>query len=597
MKRGFSKLLRSSSGAVAVVTAFVLPLLIGFGSLGIEVGHWYLVQREMQGAADAAAISASAQYIADQIAGNTSRTTYQQTGQNYAGLNGFTIPVANTCLVTASGDDCGLVRALDTRPIVCSTPPCVVVEITQDTFQWLSTKASMEPNGLGNMKPIPTPTLAARSIVAIDLIITTTPPQGTSCILTLANDRNSIQVRGNGDIHANCGLLIDGGRDQNARTPNINSNPLCSDGGLTLSGHNAMVHITNLTVAASTAGPAEESCPDPARCFLYNPATTVLPTSAIFKNTATPDPYAGRIFTKPAGVVITAIAVASGKAGSGYTNGIHTFTVQGGTGIPAKFTATVSGGKISSTPVLIDPGQYTTLPTSPISVSADDLKGSGANYPHKRSLSSGCEFRRAATSHSGSRLLLDPRDEDTEFSRRNLLRRGGRRELHGVLHQRRQYQRHECCCGCHLCPHEYRGRNDVRAIHRVGQQHIQSHRSNERHQCRWLALLVGMCEHNAWDDRLPGSRRPKYDCAWQWGGRHFVKQCGGNHAQQLVRLRQQHDMPNPVGHALPPQSDAQFFWQRHRARHLFRARVQVSRRCWHTDVPKRLLARHDWRWW
>jgi hypothetical protein len=385
MKQGLSKLLRSSSGAVAVVTAFVLPLLIGFGSLGIEVGHWYLVQREMQGAADAAAISASAQYIADQIAGNTSSTTYQQSGQNYAGWNGFTIPVVNTCLVTASGDNCGSVRALDTRPIECSTPPCVVAEITQDTFQWLSTKASMEPNGLGNIKPIPTPTLVARAVVAIDLIITTTPPQGTSCILTLANDRNSIQVRGNGDIHANCGLLIDGGRDQNARTPNINSNPLCSDGttppcgGLTLSGHNAMVHITNLTVAASTAGPAEESCPDPARCFLYNPPTTVLPTSAIFKNTATPDPYAARIFTKPSGVVIRAIAVAPGKTGSGYTNGIHTFTVQGGTGIPAKFTATVTSNKISTVPVLVDPGQYTTLPTSPISVVADDGKGAGAN--------------------------------------------------------------------------------------------------------------------------------------------------------------------------------------------------------------------------
>jgi len=382
------RFLRSSSGAVAVVTAFVLPLLIGFGSLGIEVGHWYLLQREMQGAADAAAISAAAQYLQDTIAGNTASTTYQTTGQHYAGLNGFSIPVANTCLVTASGDNCGPVRALDTRQINCFMPAataCVVVEITQDTFQWLSTKTSFEPNGLGVIKPIPTPTLVARSVVAINLIVTTVPPQGSSCILTLANARNAIQVRGNGDIHANCGLLIDGGRHQNARTPNLNSAPNCSDGtsppcgGLTLSGSNAMVHITNLTTAANTAGPANQSCPDPTRCFLYNPSTTAMPTSAIFTNIETPDPYLGRVFAKPAGVVVTAIAVASGKTGSGYTNGTRTFTVQGGTGIPAKFTATVTGGKISSTPALIDPGAYTTVPTAPILVVADDGKGSGAN--------------------------------------------------------------------------------------------------------------------------------------------------------------------------------------------------------------------------
>jgi len=145
--KALSKLLRSRSGAVGLVTAFVLPVLLGFTSLGAEVGHWYLTQRHMQGAADAGAISAAAQYIADQVAGNTTSTTYQQSGQHYAGLNGFTIPIANTCLVTATGDNCGPVRALDTRQINCFIPPappataCVVVEITQGTFQWLSTEA------------------------------------------------------------------------------------------------------------------------------------------------------------------------------------------------------------------------------------------------------------------------------------------------------------------------------------------------------------------------------------------------------------------------------------------------------------------------
>src|SRR5258707_9726648 len=108
-----SRIRTCSAGAVAVVTAIVLPLLLGFGSLGVEVGHWYLSERQMQGAADAAAISAAAQWIADQNAGNTSSTTYQQVGVNYASYNGgFTIPTTNVCLVTSNGDNCGSVRNL-----------------------------------------------------------------------------------------------------------------------------------------------------------------------------------------------------------------------------------------------------------------------------------------------------------------------------------------------------------------------------------------------------------------------------------------------------------------------------------------------------
>jgi Flp pilus assembly protein TadG len=81
-----------SLGVVAVVTAMVLPVLLGFTSLGVEVGHWYLAQRVMQGAADAAAISASAQYIADYNAGNVASLTYQTVGGELCILERFHNP-------------------------------------------------------------------------------------------------------------------------------------------------------------------------------------------------------------------------------------------------------------------------------------------------------------------------------------------------------------------------------------------------------------------------------------------------------------------------------------------------------------------------
>jgi hypothetical protein len=345
----------------------VLPLLLGFTSLGVEVGHWYLGQREMQGAADAAAISATAQYISDYPT-NPNRTNYQTVGQRYAALNGFPIPQANVCLITESTDNCGPVRALDPRPIVCQSPPCIVVEIAQQTLQWLTTNASMQPNGLG-IRPIPTPTLLARAIVSASS--TTVTGQGGDCVLALANDPQAVLVHGNGDLRANCGIAVDGGIEQNA-----NETPV---GGITFNGANSVAHIATLVVAATSTG-----CPS-VHCFSYNPSTSPLPASAIRTSTATRNPYASTPFpTLPAGVQTGGVAQVA--AGNGYANGTRTFTVLGGTGTPATFTATVSGGRVTAIGSLVDPGAYTSFPASPVTAAPDTGGGSGATF----NLTEGC---------------------------------------------------------------------------------------------------------------------------------------------------------------------------------------------------------------
>ena len=55
---------RDRQGAVALAVAVLLPVLIGFAGIGIEVGMWFAVQRQDQSAADAAAISAALEYAA-----------------------------------------------------------------------------------------------------------------------------------------------------------------------------------------------------------------------------------------------------------------------------------------------------------------------------------------------------------------------------------------------------------------------------------------------------------------------------------------------------------------------------------------------------
>jgi Flp pilus assembly protein TadG len=56
--------LRDNRGATAVMVAITLPVLIGFETLGVETGLWYMIKRQSQSAADAAAIAAVYEIIA-----------------------------------------------------------------------------------------------------------------------------------------------------------------------------------------------------------------------------------------------------------------------------------------------------------------------------------------------------------------------------------------------------------------------------------------------------------------------------------------------------------------------------------------------------
>jgi len=50
---------RDTHGVVAIIVGLTLPVLAGFGMLGIDVGFWYFERRDLQTAADAAALSAA----------------------------------------------------------------------------------------------------------------------------------------------------------------------------------------------------------------------------------------------------------------------------------------------------------------------------------------------------------------------------------------------------------------------------------------------------------------------------------------------------------------------------------------------------------
>src|SRR5205807_3688565 len=126
-------------------------------------------------------------------------------------------------------------------------------------------------------------------------------------------------------------------------------------------------------------------CPD-GGTHCQKPPPSTAPLTAVTVNTATQDPYAATLNfpTPPSGVQTGGVARVA--QGSGYTNGTRTFTVVGGTGTPAKFTATVASGKVTAIVSVIDPGAYTVFPSGTVSATPDTGGGSGATF----TLTEGC---------------------------------------------------------------------------------------------------------------------------------------------------------------------------------------------------------------
>ena len=85
---------RDGRGVVAIAVAVLLPVLIGFAGLGVEVGLWFAIQRQNQSAADAAAISAALEYAAQFESGAT--TNPNAAAATAANYNLFSTSPPNT---------------------------------------------------------------------------------------------------------------------------------------------------------------------------------------------------------------------------------------------------------------------------------------------------------------------------------------------------------------------------------------------------------------------------------------------------------------------------------------------------------------------
>lgn len=91
---------RDEDGAFAVLFAILLVVIIGFSALAVDVGYWYASKRQLQTAADAAALAGC-----NDLARARSNTTIWATVEDYAGRN-FSRPLDldNCSVVPPSAD-------------------------------------------------------------------------------------------------------------------------------------------------------------------------------------------------------------------------------------------------------------------------------------------------------------------------------------------------------------------------------------------------------------------------------------------------------------------------------------------------------------
>jgi Flp pilus assembly protein TadG len=251
-------------GVVAVAVAILLPVLIGFAGLGVEVGMWFAIQRQNQSAADAAAISAGLEYAAQIQRGvATDSAAAIAAATTAANCNWFSTSSSS------SNPVCPPPSSTSNTITVTGTPNAVQVVLTQPlntTFANLVT-AIWGPN-------VDTVTVTTSATAAF--------AAGTACFLAVdASSANAFLVDNGGTLpNKNCWAASNSssGRALNCNGCTIDG-PTNVVGGEAVSNGGQLNGSPNRTYASATADPyasvSVAGFPVPGnQCALINPVTT-----------------------------------------------------------------------------------------------------------------------------------------------------------------------------------------------------------------------------------------------------------------------------------------------------------------------------------
>ncbi len=171
----------SESGVVAPVAALLFPVLFGMAGVGVDVSSWLMTKRNLQTAADAAAL-AGAWELANGI---TDTDAVEAAALKEAENNGYDPEGTNTITVIIGEDDNG--------------NSTVSANITQEVSVWFSSIFMDQPVFAGT-----------EAMASVD------GPAGGTCILSLDGGvKNAMQTSGSVElVMPDCGIAVNSDHDQ-----------------------------------------------------------------------------------------------------------------------------------------------------------------------------------------------------------------------------------------------------------------------------------------------------------------------------------------------------------------------------------------------
>lgn len=269
-----NKLWRDNRGAVLVMLAITIPVLLGMAGLGVDAGMWYVVKRHNQTAADMAAVSGALEVQGAEGYGFTGNIypdlcamAQQDAANNGFTFTGFTCPTTSPgCTNPASGQMCA-----NYPPVLgpnAGNPNYVEVILAQQQATYFSSLF------------LPNVNILNRAVAYVKTF-------DQSCILALASTGPGVWAQGGASSIINTGSCAITADSSSANAFNFVGNPTITAGTLTTSGG-----ITGGTNNVSLASP---------------PMTGVAPTL---------DPYAS-VYTHTALQAGMPTTCTAGPSGSG----------------------------------------------------------------------------------------------------------------------------------------------------------------------------------------------------------------------------------------------------------------------------------------
>ena len=174
----FDRILRDQGGAIAVITALALPVLLGFAALGVDVAGWYAQARAIQTAADAAAISAALESMRTSDPAQIQAAALRDAARNGVGA--------------ASGDDISVNIPPQSGPFA-GDPSAAEIVVNR-------------PGSLffGRILASDGPVLTARSVARASF-----SASGHYCVWAMNPEmRAAVKVSGGAVVNLDCGIVV-----------------------------------------------------------------------------------------------------------------------------------------------------------------------------------------------------------------------------------------------------------------------------------------------------------------------------------------------------------------------------------------------------